>query len=354
MPEDRPALPFGTIFTSNEWLDVPEGDQELGEVPGAVRTWTDGSAPYPVAGTRPCGTADQFARGDPSPPSPPVQLNTFGGIACCATPRPPFAQRACVNCRDGAWTNYALRSAGANPAGEMAGSDGDWSLTYFSTCVWLGRLFTLPNWPGGPFLGRWQITVRPTSLSVGLDVPAGGGFTELYTAVPAWGCRTLVTVPVNAAGIAAGGGPHVVIAPGDPGIPTTFCAASGLVMSQTYNLSIPTVLHQPSLYVWGLIPGVYPMQATAPCNWSETHWPGLDIGFLPAATMTSALTVLAGSAVQLVMTLQLPLGPPLTFVWSAGGPWDGVSDIALIFQPIVSSPVGFVRLPSTVTIQLPP
>ena len=112
VPEDTPYLPFGTIFDSNEWLDVPEGDIELGEVPGAVRTWVDGSAPYPVLGLQPCGTADQFASGDALPPSPPVQLNQYGGILCCQIPPDPFLHNACVNCPNGAYSVYWLRSQG--------------------------------------------------------------------------------------------------------------------------------------------------------------------------------------------------------------------------------------------------
>lgn len=80
VPEDRPFLPFPTCVSSRNWdddrTDWPEGKSnppggsgtEVGEVLGAPRRWRNGSDPIQYPGTRPLGTADEFARGLDKPP----------------------------------------------------------------------------------------------------------------------------------------------------------------------------------------------------------------------------------------------------------------------------------------------
>lgn len=356
VPEDTPYLPFGTIFDSNEWLDVPEGDIELGEVPGAVRTWVDGSAPYPVLGLQPCGTADQFASGDALPPSPPVQLNQYGGILCCQIPPDPFLHNACVNCPNGAYSVYWLRSQGANPAGFLAGSDGDFTLSYLGACTWRGPLVALPNWPGGPAQGRWALTQRGTSIAAGMFIESPPSFNEEYTFTGSWDCRSRITVPINAAGIIYGGGPAVFFQPGFPPGPFTPCPAAALSFPAFFDYVVPPLGVGPPRNIdllWTLIPGTYPLARSGPCTWFESHWPSLSQGFFPFARGTAALQILAGGG--LTLTLQCRSGiivgdpPLLTLVYESPGPWDGISVLALSLSS-VSPPGSHTRLPLLIQI----
>lgn len=77
-------LPFPTIFGSNQWCNFQkEPTPILGEVIGAPRPWRDGSPPPLALTGLPCGTAADFAAGNPSPPLVPIVPVVWGVPPCC-------------------------------------------------------------------------------------------------------------------------------------------------------------------------------------------------------------------------------------------------------------------------------
>jgi hypothetical protein len=341
VPEDTPYLPFGTIFDSNEWLDVPEGDIELGEVPGAPRTWADGTPPFPVSGLRPCGTAEQFASGDALPPSPPVALNQFGGIACCQIPPSPFQFFSCLNCPNGAWDTYCLFTSGISPASPYAGGNGNWSLSFVGErsgvdlgptlppfhCTWLGPQFTLLNpTPPNRTFGQWVLQeVDPGICTVGVVL----GPAQFYDDTSfAWNCFRFgpdsgVWLPLTSDVLT------YTLCPGFAPLTGVFCPNSLLVMSANYVLRVPAFTSGPS--VFPIRPGDYPLTAAGACVWTG------PVSFLAGRgwfTISSTITlrILPGGGVNIT----IPDAFGIVRVYSHPGPWDGLAPLGMVLGPSVS------------------
>jgi hypothetical protein len=344
VPEGTPYLPFGTIFTSNEWLDQPEGDQDLGEVPGADRTWVDGTAPYPVRGERPCGTAEQFARGDARPTTP--ALNVYGGLACCPTPDEPFMHVDCAACPGGAWNIYTLIVRGVNPAGLGAGSGGSWPLQYNDTCEWAGPTMRLPNAPGVDKQYRWNLEFAPGLAKITLEQIDPGLF--LFQFFGVWDCLTRLTLTRTANFPAWAMGAEVTLIPGFAPLP-----GPGLCSNLTTTIGLYTFSTLP---VFGTrlqirpVSGTWPLEHATPCGWQgEMLWVPGDSG-RPRQTVPTELVVGPGGVATLTIRLSATYAFFADLVYQSAPGWSGSVPIALL---LTSGASVFVLAPLAVTLSPP-
>ena len=334
--EDTPVLPIGTLFTSNEWLDVPEGDQVLGEVPGAVRTWQNGRAPYPVdqpgadGAIHYCGTQEDFMAGGFLPQTAPP-LNVFGGLACCPLPQSPFLHFDCVNCPAGAFDVYTLLSPPIPPTNPLAGLPDAQTETYVSHCVWDFTYFELTNNPFPPHnMGKWQFEVRPNGVVAGVQL-LGGPFHELYGPV-AWDCNALVSLPRNAAGATLGVVTPVVIVPGLASGVGQFCPTQGAFVPTSLGIR---VVRAGVAIVSSIVTQIIPITQFRPCQYRGVCWfsntvrvlqfqLGRDcvLGFLPGGLIELDLVGPRGEAIFYSATVPVPWDlSPVALMLEPGGPW---------------------------------
>jgi len=300
--EDAADLGFGTAFTSNVWLDLPEGDQDLGEVPGAEREWKSGLAPYPTSGDRPCGTAEQFAEGVPAPPVPPVPLNVFGGPECCPLPPPPFVHYSCRDFQGGSWNEYTVIVSGAT--GAWAPSNGIYSVTFrgaisgYPACNWIGTTtFDLPVFPlTGVTWGIQSITSfvdYVVTLYLGLR---RWGF--LYLIQPWDGLSAVFHAPLEGSSPIPGLSPFISLIPGPASVPGPFCPAQGAFLPSVLLIRTPA----PVLGLGNtLAQQDAPFTATGPCRYQGTLWwdlPGRLRGLVRLQT-TATITFGPGDLVTL-------------------------------------------------------
>lgn len=338
--EDTDVLPFGTAFTSNEWMDTPEGDFPVGEVAGAERTWVNGIPPYPVAGGPPCGAPFLFAFGMPAFPSTPTPTNLYGGIACCPLPASPFVHYDCVNCGGGAMNVYSLISNGANPAGMIAGSDGNFSVDYVGACEWQGPLIPLPNWPIPPPVGRWYFVARGTGVAAGLII--NGINREFFTFTGAWDCNSLLRIPRNAAGIAAGAGPNVVLLPGIASGIGPFCVNQGAFLPSSLEIRITGVGRG---IFSSILPQTVPLTAAGECVYRGVIWYNNSLlRFRFQSGKSCELRFLPGGEIELAGVG--PRDERYFYSVTTATPWD-LSPIALTIDPGTINTLG---LPNAMTL----
>jgi hypothetical protein len=323
-----PDLPFGTIFTPNVWLDQPEGDQPLGEVPGAPRTWVDGSPPFPVAGTGPpCGTAAQF-QGQQSYPWDVPAVNVYGGLACCPTPPAPFVHFDCGFCPNGAWSDYTLVTVGGDPFGPFGPSNGAWDLRYQGGCIWRStQSFALPL--VGPGLFSWVL--EPVS-SFGWITQIQNHSALATWLVNPWDCLASRQAPATAilGPIPPGVPTSVWIVPGLPAVEGNTCVILGHALPTTIIIRVPA--GGPGV-LWSVAAGDYPFTQTTPCTYAgPVWWRGVRLPGLPRIQwrLRSVAGVIPGP--QLTYLLVAP--DTSTYLYRAvAGDWDGVTPIALIRDP---------------------
>lgn len=329
--DDTPELPFGTAFTSNVWLDVPEGDQDIGEVPGAERVWQDGTPPFPVAGDgHYCGTQEDFQLGGVRP-DPPVILNRFGGLACCRTPPEPFVFFSCPCLPQGCWETYTLIASGAT--GQWVGSNGSFELKYQGTnppyrlCTWVSTAtFQLaPPDPLGPY--RWGLiadTESGCAVAAGAFRP-GANLNPSY-AIPGWDPYRMAT-PAVAPLHPAGSAPFVVVLPGVADVIGPFCPGQGRFLPSSLAVRFPS-----PVLAFGHKPMAQdaPFEVSRPCNYNGLIWWVFSAaaGRVPVA-VTSA-TLVFGAAGLITLSGDTPLGSP--FAYTATQPaWD-LSPVGLLLE----------------------
>lgn len=328
MDASTPDLPFGTAFTSNEWLDVPEGDQEIGEVPGAVRTWQNGLPPFPVAGDgHYCGTQEDFQQGG-TVPDPPIALNVYGGPACCPTPPEPFVFFGCAELESGSWNVYTLIVNGAT--GVYAPSNGTFTLRY--------QLLNDPSWPGcnwystatmplgipeGP--ARWAIQEPfpgTGDFFVGYYVPTVG-FGNNFR-LPGWNALVAaVHVPVSA-GAPAGYPPFVSLLPGLASVPGPFCPAQGAFMPSDLRVRWPA----PAISVT-FTPVAHdgPFEANGACRYRGIILWASRIPLVQLVPVFTPATLTFGPGGLITLAGSTPLGSPFSYTATAPA-WD-LSPVAL-------------------------
>jgi len=328
VPEGTPVLPFGTAFTSNEWIDEPEGDQEIGEVPGAARTWVDGSPPFPVDNAGPpCGTADQFANGaviaDAGAP-----LNVFGGVACCPLPASPFLQYGCVNAPDGLWDSYTAVPVGGDPLTAWAPFLGDFALSPDDPCEYqTGIIGTAPA-----TRARWHFNVvnlPGTGIALDLERVSGPVMVWGQAGPQSWDGVSSIQVPVGVS-LPAGAPTSIWIIPGPPAVAGNTCVILGHALPTNIVMRVGAV---PWGVIWRLGPGDYPFAQTGPCTYAaRLWWAGLRFPGLPRITwrIASVAGVLPGP--QMSVLLQAPDGTQYLYLADPGD-WDGVTPITLLRQP---------------------
>ncbi len=347
MEEGTPQLPFGTIFQSNEWLDEPEGDVEVGEVPGAPRTWVDGSEPFPVAGTGPpCGTADQFARGaliaDAGAP-----LNVYGDVACCPTPPAPFVHNACIRCPDGAYSDYLLTTRGIGPLPLARPFNGTFRLTYVGSCSW--RSAVLPWTTNPPHTFFYEMGMGSVDLGVGLNTDEGGNVFQWYLPDKNWDCLTEKTVPVALVVPPLTGTIAVALNPGITTLPSpNACPALGAATSPVYYVIVPDVISTGAAYK--LTPGTYALLQSDRCQWVGQLTARRFIPTPVRLPVPAVLDVLADGTPILTVSPNLfaVAVHPVQFTGLAG--WSGAADAGLIRG---FTPLGSLTYPVAVTLAVP-
>lgn len=338
-----PSLPFPTIFTSNEWLDEPEGDQALGEVPGAPRTWVDGTPPFPVAGGTPCGTANDFAGGAPWP-FPGATVNVFGGLACCQLPPRPFVFFTCQFCPDGAFSDYTLSAQGAT--GPFVNGNGLWRLRYIGNCTWESQPWLLLSPPNPDFV-TWQINIPGAPgfrITLARPATAFGWFYPLT----GWDCLSPRLAPASGPPNTPPPGAwlRVQLFAGASSANGLFCTQIGAATHTGYVLFMPVNPaagrnpHVPS--------GYYPVVNDRPCSWSGTV-PTVARGSVEGFPLQVRVTIFADRHIQAVFTAAFfGSGPPVSFSSVAG--WDGISPIALVRDP---GSVSFLVWPNAIQLTWP-
>jgi hypothetical protein len=328
VPEGTPLLPFGTAFTSNAWLDEPEGDQDIGEVPGADRTWVDGSPPYPVDNAGPpCGTADQFANGALVATAG-APLNVFGGVACCPLPPEPFIHYACGAAPDGLYSVYTAIPVGGDPLTAWAPFLGDFLLPPVSPCEYQTGIIGT----GPATQARWHfdtVALPGTGISLNLEFVSGPLMTWVGVMPQPWDGVSAIQVPV-ATSSPAGAPTSVWIVPGPPGPPGNNCVILGHALPLNIVMRVAPITWG---VIWGLGPGDYPFAQTSPCTYAaRLWWRGLRFPGLPRITwrVASVAGVLPGP--QMSVLLQAPDGTQYLYLADPGD-WDGVTPITLLRQP---------------------
>jgi hypothetical protein len=344
--EGTPDLPFGTVFQPSTWLDVPEGEWPVGEVPGAERTWVDGSPPFPVAGDgHVCGTADDFA-GHAAYPFPVPLLNDFGGLRCCPTPDPPFVHRACDCFPDGAWSDYILIVTGGTGT-QWGNSNGVWRLTWrgafdpaWGQCNWVSPVPFQYGMTGDTFWAIQQTdALHPcTSFSV-IPYRALTGFGASWP-LPAWDVMSLRRAPVIAGAGPPGFPPSVIVLPGIPPLDGDVCLLLGHSLPSTASFRAPRTAG----LGYSLREGDYNLLRTGRCTYQGTVWWGLARFGLPIRLRiptTCYLSVQPGPVI--LLELFTPLGSRVPYTLS--GDWDGENPIGLLRGP--SPAIGGVPLAVT-------
>lgn len=352
--DDTPELPFGTIFTSNEWLDVPEGDQDLGEVPAATRVWQDGTPPFPVAGDGHfCGSEEDFQQGGLLPTmAPPV--NVYGGLACCPTPPDPFIFFSCEEFPGGVWNVFTLVVFGAT--GDWINENGTFTLRFNGSfpcegdCAWLGTpTFPLNILPPNEF--RWIIESLPPGdvQHVTLWAP-GTAFSHNYP-MPGWnGITAQLRIPVQNAPPDPGVAPFVTLLPGFASVPGPFCVGQGqflptslLIRTPAAVVGIGNALSQQDA----------PFTSSAACVFAGVLLWDLPRRFALFGRLTTSATLTFGATGLVTLSGLTPAGN--AFAYSAILPaWDG-TPAALMLAP--NAPSGW-GLPQAITLytqsHLPP
>jgi hypothetical protein len=347
VPEDTADLPFGTSFTPNVWLDVPEGDQDIGEVPGAPRVWVDGTPPFPVAGTAPCGSEEDFRIGAE------IQrigsaANVFGGYQCCALPLPPFVHFSCVNCPLGSFNQYTAVVAGGT--GEYALTNGTFNLTYVGSCTWDGPVF---QWHSSGALGFYRLNFAgnegpfPASLHIQTDhfpvnYPA-------YVTTARHNCLTLLTrfeqetlVGVDPP-FYPGQARSVAVIPGEASTRGPFCQVQQAFLAT--DLEIQVRGRGPGTF-GELIDQDAPLRLVTPCAYTGSlRWSlRAPIVRKVALIRPADLTFLPGGTVELRATA--PNGNPQRWLGGPVNQWDGTPLALMLQQPVQ---LGY-NLPQAVTL----
>lgn len=91
VPPDTPFVPHLRNWVAEEWDEDPGPQIPLGPQPFPVPAWNDGLPSRLYRGDAPCGTEEQWRRGQALPPDPPTPVDGLVP-ACCglpAQPRPP-------------------------------------------------------------------------------------------------------------------------------------------------------------------------------------------------------------------------------------------------------------------------
>lgn len=87
VPSNTPINPFPNSFVSTNWDSDPKPQTELGEAIEYGRSWYNGRPPFLGRGDRPCGTAEQWARGVALP----LTEEAGGNDDACDCPLAQFA-----------------------------------------------------------------------------------------------------------------------------------------------------------------------------------------------------------------------------------------------------------------------
>jgi hypothetical protein len=353
--EGTPNLPFGTAFTSNAWMDSPEGDQEIGEVPGAARTWQNGLPPFPVAGDgHYCGTQEDFQMGG-TVPVPPIALNVYGGASCCPLPPEPFVFFGCQGYPNGAWSQYTLIARDAT--GIWGPGNGSFTLDFtgpigsLDRCNWLSRVvFASPDAP--TFRAQW-IAWEHSALLPGSKAEwftAGAQYPFVYD-LAGWNPLRVFVAPLIDGVHADLASPFVVLLPGNTSVSGPFCPGQGSFLPSDLRIRVPA----PGLISFGFVPLAQdaPFEIRRACvyqgNW---YWRfSSATGILPVALTPLTLTFGAGGLVTL--SGSTPLGSPFTYTAVAPS-WD-LSPLGLV---LTGGPALIIGPPPAVTLytqdDLPP
>jgi hypothetical protein len=315
-------MPFGTAFTSNAWLDEPEGDQDIGEVPGAPRVWQDGTAPYPVAGDGHfCGTEEDFQQGGLVPPTPPT-LNDFGGLACCPTPPEPYLYFGCHAWPNGVWSEYTLIVTGAT--GVWAGGNGTFEMRFrhdfldYPGCNWVNPTVFGPAFPPGR--ATWIMaetsggTFHPLAIYPRHPATDYGFFYSLA----GWTPLRLYVAPIVLTGVPTTVPPFVVVVPGIASAPGAFCPAQGgflprdlLIRSPAPVLGIGNSLDQQDA----------PFVQTAACVYTGTLLWLLPRRLFMLGRLQTSATITFGLGGLVTLAGRTPSGIPYSYTASLPA-WD--------------------------------
>jgi hypothetical protein len=323
-------LPFGTLFTSQAWIDQPEGQDDLGEVPGADREYSMGLPPYPVDATQgPCGTADQFANGDVLATRGPANLNIYGGVSCCPLPPEPFLHNECPVCVGGSWSTYTAIVSGLGPLPLAAEMNGEFSLQYRGNCLWTSDPVPWAANPGH----TWYYAMGPGFNQLGCLLHVDGGFGEVsWNQDPnVWDCNSLVRVPfIGPSRPPFTGTPQLVLLPGIASGAGVFCANFAEFLPPDLSVRVAN----PGVGVIDRIrAGDYPLALARPCVWRGVLWFTFRAVPLPIrfpVGITCELRALPDGSFELAG--QSPHGAQFFYSSDPVAPWD-LSPLALMLDP---------------------
>ena len=337
-----------SCFTSYNWDTDHAGTIGPGEVGHKPRPWRSGLPVGDAAGVLPfCGSEEQWANGLGSPPATPTVLDPFGTPVCCTAKARPFVHFDCVNCADGASSDYTLTSAGAGGGGFMQGSDGTFDLRYVGACTWEGPVMQLPNWPFGVTEGKWRMVIRPTTVVAGIAYLTA--FQIVYSVPISWDCQSDLTVPTILPGPPYLPSPQVRLHPGILTGPPNNCPNLTALTSPVYYLVLLSPALPPSDFIRPLT-GTYVLLQDGPCSWSGivrfVSGP-LGTGNLP---VPATMAVGAGGVVTITLAPSLiGLQPPSGVYTSLPG-WNGAVPVGLTVQPYFPA---FVSYPVLATLNPP-
>lgn len=356
VPDGTPQLPFGTIFTSLAWLDEPEGDSEIGEVPGADRQWTNGDIPSPaLPGDHPCGTADDFAQGGLIGNAG-ILTAGLGTPICCFTPAELANPAFCQALETLLPPAYRLSYIPAAPAaGQQGPTAGPVILRRTIPCRYEGTGFGFANILPGPhaFTIPWHLEfLAPDQYTLGghaVELPASGG-----------GTNTSRTDPTQAFSIVGDWIPNsppynvlytlTPLWPGDPTLANPLlCPGLSARTWGAYYLVVPVAFNPPGF--WRIVPGTYTLFQSDNCQWQGT----VDIQrtrFSPARIRQDVtLDVFPDGSAELVFQFNTMAVIEGRFTWSSEPGWDGNTPLG--FLPL-SLPLGwFLTWPPFLTVNAP-
>jgi hypothetical protein len=341
--ENAEDLGFGTCFTSNVWLDVPEGDQDLGEVAAAVRTWVNGQAPFPVDGDTPCGTEEQFQQGESLPPTPPVTLNVFGGLQCCGVPDSPFIHFDCGLCPDGAYDVYTVHVEGVGPLPQFSSANGFFTLFYQGECVWQTEVFPFENSPGDHF--QYAMVPTPTNLGLGLDINGIAATGEWDSNNVRWDCRSPIAMRFLGWIVAPfTGHPSADIIPGVASAPGLFCGNQGVFMP---SVLVVVVANAGTGLLTSVVNQTIPVVQSSRCVYRGTCWFSNRISLIVFQSGTTCeVRFLPGGVIEFAGIS--PRGGPFFYSTTAPLPWDGSPIALMLDQPVPP----FLGLPLSITLSV--
>jgi hypothetical protein len=324
VPDGTPALPVPTAFYSHNWDTDPKGWEGVGEVVGAPRPWRNGSyLGNALASGHFCGTDQQWAEGDPSPPVLPTPLNEAGTPLCC---------NADGFCRTCPWyTPQMLTLVASGAVGFYVPMNGQWDLVYVGRCKWRSPATFLYLDGGTFFTANWVLDKTGPQARVQVEFPRESPEEEFGYPLPldwdclepAHGAYTGLDIPPQP-NLGQSTGVSITLQGWTTGLGPV-CPNTGSSGPDTVLIPIPGV---PLTFRGVILPATYTLQRGGGCTWDGTMPVRVQFGRF-AFTLRATLTWQPDSTLLLSLDTWVPRS---STTYLSAGPWDGLSGIDLILQ----------------------